>query len=101
MIQTSRAAAANPNASPMSASHGEVWNRLSPRSPKKNPTSGEMMSREGIASRVAALRMPDGSRFGSSGFLSCGGAMRADLGGGNQVRETFHKPWANRNVSNG
>src|SRR5262245_53885988 len=79
MIQTSRPPATNPSTSPVSASQGEVWNRLSPRSPRKKPTSGEMMSREGIASSVAALRKPDGSRLGSSGRLSCGGAMRADL----------------------
>jgi hypothetical protein len=57
---------------------------LSPKFPRKKPTSGEMMSREGMARSVPALRNPDGSRFESSGRLSCGGAMRADLGDRNR-----------------
>src|SRR5262245_12436466 len=90
MSDTSRPAATKPSTRPRIPSQGEVWNFLSPRSPRKKPTSGETMSRVGIATSIAALRIAE-----SLGRLSGGGAMRADL-----VSESFHKPSANRIVFN-
>jgi hypothetical protein len=50
-----------------------------------------MMSREGMATSIAALRIAE-----VSGRLSCGGAMRPT-----SCVESFHKPTANRNDFNG